>query len=252
MTKRHNKPMLALVMLSTLSACAPPTDCAEGSDCEDGVTSNDYVHRGLGLDLEDGFDHLERTNPKVKVTKLAKPKPVNEADPKPDSTSTTTKPSDTPTRSALIQQIRTLALAEQCDVRGAVIGGFSQGYFQGTAIQDGEKRTALFRGDYVAIPNRPGGLFEGEYRDLARSNGTLMGHYLAPGHHRSGDFGTFHGNWGQANQSDEAVEGTLAGLWLGQDRPNGGVFVGYWSVCDEPEAEDVPKKPEVDDDLNEG
>jgi hypothetical protein len=244
MTNRHNRQIAALFVLSTLSACAPPTDCVDASDCEEAANINDYQERGLEPDLEDGIDQLERSNEHVRIVELSRQDQILPQ-------TTEVEPSGSDLRALLFKQIRTQALAEPCDVRGAVIGRFVQGTFQGRAFQDGEMLTAMFRGEYAAVPKRLGGLFEGVYSDLEGTDGTLMGSYLAPGQHKAGPFGTFHGNWGQSTQTDEAVEGNLAGVWLGQNQPKGGVFIGYWSVCDDAGWTEEPEQPGENVDPNE-
>ena len=234
MKNQHNRQLATLLVLSTLGACAPAESIDEAAD---------YLERGLALDLEDGIDHLNRANSQSRVEDMKR-----EVQVKPFSDDSDANEVDV--RADLIGQILNLALADQCDVKGAVLGGFVQGIFEGTAMQDGELLTAMFRGAYVGVQERPGGVFEGAYRDLAQTDGTLMGTYLAPGHHKSGPFGTFHGSWGQSNPKDEAVEGNIVGLWLGQDRPQGGVFVGYWSVCEDPGWSEKPVQQNDDKDAD--
>ena len=112
------------------------------------------------------------------------------------------------------------------------MGGFFEGEFVGSAIRKGVKLGAVFFGDYQQSPNGPGGTIDGEYLGHERSDGVIEGVYTPPGLDDSGRLGTFSGLWEDTETvSEPANEGNLSGVWLGQQRNDGGVFVGYWTNC---------------------
>jgi hypothetical protein len=222
-----------LIALSTLGACTSQSD-------ELGYKMGD-----LEADLEDGIDHLARTVSANRIRDLSR---SDRSEARPDETDV----SDETIRDELVAQVRTLAESDECTVKGAIMGDYVDGFFHGTAVQDGEILTAIFRGDYAVAADLAGGTFDGGYLDHERSNGTMDGTFLAPGLHDSGPLGTFQGSWVESDRgSDRLAEGNLGGVWLGQDRTDGGIFIGYWSNCSDVERPVDPREEERDEERDE-
>jgi hypothetical protein len=269
MKTAHNGPLIALMTLTTLSACAPATDCEEQADCETTEsTSTDYVQRSLASDLRQGLDRLERANGAIEEGDPNQVDPsqsngleVEADEPVFSELNTMVMTAEHVDRRNLTDSLRILlyplgpndtegnleqtkavtgpvmdmAVIETCAVRGALVGVFSQGLFDGAAIEDGVANEVQIEGKIFELGGLGDGVFEGVYNDLEDSRGTLMGTIKTPGLDDRRPFSVFQGNWGEQSSKIDQLEGSLSGIWIGEDNTQDGVFVGYWSVCNDNE-----------------
>ena len=121
-------------------------------------------------------------------------------------------------------------LAEQqgCPVEGVVTGQYIGGEFHLSGIWWDTSLAGAGKGSYHHVERRLGGLFAGDYRNMAGGDGELQGRFHDPGVEH-GLFGTFSGEW--FPEDFAGVGGELVGLWHPARHREGGVIVGLWSSC---------------------
>ncbi len=267
MTKHHGK-LMACMTITTLGACAPAVECLEESDCEvaDGVSvesAREYIERFLPADIEEALERLARENrsvleadparinrneaPDLEIENLESNRPINPSHMKAtviewnqlddrlrrwlnvlDSDAAQGQPEHI---RAIEHQVVTMALDEECAVRGAVVGGFDQGFFQGIAVQHGDAGAVQMKGQIYESQSSNGEVFEGVYFDLEGANGSLVAAYHTPERDMENSYSTFEGDWIEKSKDAHPAEGTIAGVLLGEFAPGQDLLVGYWTVC---------------------
>lgn len=267
-----NTRLITFITLTTLAACAPAAeDCADSTDCdvsEDTEETNEdsnqlYVKRGLSSDLSagleilarsvgaeiDGYEEVDPSTPGMRADADA-PEFLEAS----SSSSMTVQVADRKFAQmvrdqlnrwnesdngeyeqamAVTGQVIGMALVDDCEVRGAIVGAFNEGVLEGSTIQNGNANEVQIQGVALAPEGIEMDIFEGLYSDIEDSSGTMLGLYKEPGLSPEGPFGTFAGSWGEQSNSLTRVEGSFSGVLLGEDHPHNGLFMGFWSVCDD-------------------
>lgn len=247
--------------------CADSSDCDASEDTEEtdegsNEDSNElYVKRGLAPDLSAGLDILARSvgadadgfaqvdpappgirvgadGPELLDTSRSSYWTLEKADPE------FTRMRDNQLvdwldsghgayeqTMAATGQVLEMALVDGCEVRGAIVGAFNDGMFEGATIQNGDANLVQLEGIARTFEGIQVDVFEGVYSDIEDSSGTMLGYYKKAGLAPEGPFGTFAGSWGEQSSGVTRLEGTLSGVLLGEDHPHNGLFMGFWSVC---------------------
>jgi len=267
MTKHHGK-LIACMTITTLGACAPAVDCLEESDCEaaEGVSveaGREYVERLLPADIEEALERLARENrsllqadaalidpdevPDLHAEALDQDRPISSSNMRAEviewnqlddslrrlldvlDSDATNGQSDQ--MRAVEQEVVTMALDEECTVRGAVVGGFADGLVQGIAVQNGEANAVGLKGQIYVSQSSSREIFEGDYFGLEGADGSLVADYHKPKLEMEKSYSIFEGDWVEKSMDTHPTEGTIAGVLLGGDTPGQELLVGYWTVC---------------------
>ena len=149
------------------------------------------------------------------------------------------EPAERIDREEVMEQILQMAELESCAIEGIISGRYldyedtSGGTFRGLGFSNDGNRGRL-AGHYASAPEDDGSRFRGRYEGRDGALGVLRGRTDPIGSSPSGEFGTFHGRWSQAQEAasgERRDHGTLAGVWHPLTDTGGGFFAGFWSHC---------------------
>ncbi len=155
---------------------------------------------------------------------------------------------DRPSRRAVVKRIvRRLAEEEECALRGVLGGRYAEtdqtdadvdadGVFRGRAFRRHRRLVAVGQGVWNNHDAAPGGTFQGRYESFEGNIGLIDGAYTPHDPADLDRLGSFRGTWTPEDGSHEG--GNIGGVWH-PTRDGRGVFVGYWSRCDEAPIHDV-------------
>ena len=106
----------------------------------------------------------------------------------------------------------------------------ADGVFRGRAFRRNRRLVAVGGGTWNANDDAPGGTLVGRYENFEGNHGLIDGTYSPDSPVADGRLGSFDGTWAPADGAHEG--GNIGGVWH-PTRDGRGVFIGYWSRCDE-------------------
>ncbi|MCP4872393.1 MAG: hypothetical protein GY898_27150 [Proteobacteria bacterium] len=223
--------------LNTLAATAIVTLSLVGCEAPEDGTDEVIGMAELEASIDEALDDAELQDELSDEVDAPSEDILDDLDVEPEDESM-----DRPTRRAAVRAIvRRMAEQEECALRGAVAGRYARteltdadvdadGVFRGRAFRRNRKLVAVGQGIWQGYDEAPGGFFEGRYENFEGSHGLIDGEYSPRDPAHSDRLGSFVGTWAPEDASHDG--GNIGGVWH-PTRDGRGVFVGYWSRCDE-------------------
>lgn len=191
----------------------------------------------LGITIDEALDDIEATDELADEVEAPSDDLLGDLDVAPEDEAL-----DREARRLIIKRIiREVAADEPCALRGVLGGRYASmdsveldidadGVFRGRAFRRERRLVAVGQGVWNANDDAPGGLLAGRYENFEGNHGQIEGTYSPDSPIADARLGSFAGTWTPEDASH--VGGNIGGVWH-PTRDGRGVFIGYWSRCDE-------------------